>query len=161
MQNRHISNNVRLILDTLDYSEFVQYDSLIRFLDFYKTFDSLEHEFMMTALKKFGFRNFFCNSVNTLYANGNNSIKLSNGTSPRSPLKHGVLQGCPLSVYLFLLAAQLLNLHIKARTLKGMVIANREIIISQLADDPVLCLKDALQVSVAVCTIQSFSKAIH
>ena len=50
MQNRHISNNVRLVLDILDYSDLIQDDSYILFLDFYKAFDSLEHDFMMVTL---------------------------------------------------------------------------------------------------------------
>ncbi len=61
MQNRLISNNIRLILDLLDYSDFVRDDSFILFLDFYKAFDSLEHDFMNTALSKFGFGNYFAN----------------------------------------------------------------------------------------------------
>ena len=97
--------------------------------------------------------------MKTLYTNGNSSIKLSSGTSPRFPLKRGVRQGCPLSVYLFLLAAQLLNLQIKSSSLKGITIANQEIIISQLADDTVLFLKDATQIPIAVSTIESFSNA--
>uniref|UniRef100_A0A1A8QY68 Reverse transcriptase domain-containing protein n=1 Tax=Nothobranchius pienaari TaxID=704102 RepID=A0A1A8QY68_9TELE len=159
MCNRHISNNVRLILDLLDYSELVNEDSFVLFLDFYKAFDSLEHDFIMEALKKFGFGQFFCKSVQTLYNNGNSSIKLSNGTSPRFDLKRGVRQGCPLSVYLFLLAAQLLNLHIKHSNIKGISIANNHILISQLADDTALFLADASQVSVALNFISSFSKA--
>lgn len=159
MQNRHISNNIRLILDIIDYPELVQDDSLILFLDFYKAFDSLEHEFIFTALNKFGFGQSFCNAVRTLYSNSNSSIKLATGISPRFSLKRGVRQGCPLSVYLFLLSVQLLNSHIKLSSLKGLVIANREILISQLADDTALFLRDASQVSVAINNIQPFSKA--
>uniref|UniRef100_A0A3B3I0R1 Reverse transcriptase domain-containing protein n=1 Tax=Oryzias latipes TaxID=8090 RepID=A0A3B3I0R1_ORYLA len=159
MQNRHISNNIRLILDILDYSELVQDDSLILFLDFYKAFDSLEHNFIIAALNKFGFGQFFCNAVQTLYVNSNSSIKLASGTSPRFFLKRGVRQGCPLSVYLFLLSVQLLNLHIKLSPLKGLIVAEREIFISQLADDTALFLRDASQVAVAINIIQSFSKA--
>ena len=159
MQNRHISNNIRLIFDIIDYPEFVQDDSFILFLDFYKAFDSLEHDFIITALNKFGFGQSFCNAVHTLYSNSNSSIKLASGTSPRFSLKRGVRQGCPLSVYLFLLSVQLLNLHIKLSSLKGLVVANREIFISQLADDTALFLRDASQVSVAINSIQSFSNA--
>ncbi len=54
MRTRHISNNVRLVLDILDYSELMEEDSLILFLDFYKAFDSLEHDFMMSVLNRFG-----------------------------------------------------------------------------------------------------------
>lgn len=117
------------------------------------------HDFIITALNKFGFGQSFCNAVQMLYSNSNSSIKLASGTSPRFSLKRGVRQGCPLSVYLFLLSVQLLSSHIKLSPLKGLVIANREILISQLADDTALFLRVASQVSAAVDTIQSFSKA--
>lgn len=93
MQDRHISNNIRLVLDILDYSDLIQNGSYILFLDFYKAFDSLEHDFMMVTLSKFGFGNFFCKAVKTLYTNGNSSIKLSHGTTPTFPLNRGVRQG--------------------------------------------------------------------
>ncbi len=157
MQNRHISNNIRLILDIIDYPEFVQDDSFILFLDFYKAFDCLEHDFIITALNKFGFGQSFCNAVHNLYSNSNR--KLASGTSPRFSLKRGVRQGCPLSVYVFLLSVQFLNLPVKLSSLKGMVVANREIFMSQLADDTALFLRDASQVSVAINSLQSFSKA--
>jgi len=35
MKGRHISNNIGLVLDLLDYSEIVNDDALILFLDFY------------------------------------------------------------------------------------------------------------------------------
>jgi hypothetical protein len=40
MRNRHISNNVRLVLDILHYSDLITEDSFILFLDFYKAFDT-------------------------------------------------------------------------------------------------------------------------
>ncbi len=55
MKGRHISNNIRLVLDLLDYSELVNDDALILFLDFYKAFDTVEHAFMYEALRHFGF----------------------------------------------------------------------------------------------------------
>jgi len=41
MQSRHISNNIRLILDILYYFDIINNDSFIFFLDFYKAFDTL------------------------------------------------------------------------------------------------------------------------
>ena len=84
---------------------------------------------------------------------------LTAGTSPRFNLKRGVRQGCPVSPYLFLICTQLLSEFIKLSHLKGITIAEREIIISQLADDTTLFLKDASQVSVAIDIIKSFSNA--
>jgi len=103
MQNRHISNNIRLILDILDYSDIINNDSFILFLDYYKAFDTLEHSFLFQALKKIGFGDSFCKMVKMLYVNGSSSIKLKSGTSPRFFLDRGVRQGCPVSPYLFLI----------------------------------------------------------
>lgn len=59
MRNRHISNNIRLVLDILDYSDLITEDSFILFLDFYKAFDTVEHQFLFHSLEKFGFGDFF------------------------------------------------------------------------------------------------------
>jgi len=40
MQSRHISNNIRDILDILYYFDIINNDSFIFFLDFYKAFDT-------------------------------------------------------------------------------------------------------------------------
>lgn len=87
LKNRHISNNIRLVLDLLDYSELVRDDSYILFLDFYKAFDSIEHGFIFKTLVKFGFGAMFTKAIKTLYAHGNSSIKLKHGTSPRFELQ--------------------------------------------------------------------------
>lgn len=39
MAKTHISSNIRLVLDLIDYSGLIQSDALILFLDFYKAFD--------------------------------------------------------------------------------------------------------------------------
>lgn len=52
LPNRHISNNIRLILDALDYSYLLQKQSFILFLD------TLEHEFLFQALHRIGFSTF-------------------------------------------------------------------------------------------------------
>ena len=80
MRNRHISNNIRLILDLIDYSFLCPDDGLIMFLDFYKAFDTVEHNFICHAMDKFGFDDLFCKGVKTMYANGNSSVRLKNGT---------------------------------------------------------------------------------
>ncbi len=74
-------------------------------------------------------------------------------------LNCGVRPGCPVSPYLFLIAVQFLNLYIKRSHLKGVTIGNVELIISQLADDTALFLKDSSQVSVALNILQVFTKA--
>ncbi|XDV33381.1 hypothetical protein PO909_003805 [Leuciscus waleckii] len=129
------------------------------FLDFYKAFDSIEHGFIFKTLEKFGFGNLFIRAVKTLYVNGNSSIKLKHGTSPRFELQRGIRQGCPISPYLFILTTQLLANHIKNSALQGVGIMGKEIIISQLADDTTLFLKNSDQIPLALDAIKTFSDA--
>ncbi len=148
MKNRHISNNIRLILDLLDYSDLVSNDALILFLDFFKAFDTVEHNFIFKALVNFGFGNNFICVIKTLYNDINSCVSLSNGTSPRFYVSRGIRQGCPISPFLFLLAAELLNLYVVNCTgIKGIQIGEEELIISQLADDTCIFLKDQCQVN--------------
>uniref|UniRef100_A0A3P9LWP5 Reverse transcriptase domain-containing protein n=1 Tax=Oryzias latipes TaxID=8090 RepID=A0A3P9LWP5_ORYLA len=159
MKNRHISNNIRLVLDLIDYSDYCPDESFILFLDFYKAFDTIEHNFILHAIEKFGFGPFFRGAVKTMYAGGNCSIKLHAGTFPRFLLKRGVRQGCPISPYLFLPCTQLLTDSIKLSSLKGISIADHTVTISQLADDTTLFLKDHSQVPLAINLINNFSAA--
>jgi len=77
MEKRHITNNIRLVLDILDYVDLIPNESYLLFLDFYKAFDSLEHNFIFQALTKFGFGDSFCRAIRTLYKNNNSVIKLN------------------------------------------------------------------------------------
>lgn len=67
MRNRHISNNIRLVLDLIDYSDLCTDNRFILFIDFYKAFDTIEHEFIFHALEKFGFGSFFSRAIKTMY----------------------------------------------------------------------------------------------
>ncbi len=108
---------------------------LLLFLDFYKAFDSIEFPFILKSLSSFGFGTNIINEIQTLYNNSNASIKLQHGTTHRFNIERGIRQGCPISPYRFLLPMQLLAIHIKNSNLKGISVANRSILISQLADD--------------------------
>lgn len=69
----------------------------------------------------------------------------------------GIRQGCPIFPYLFLLAAQILCVHVN---LKGITIAEREVVICQLADEATLCLSNDRQILLAINIMDSFSKAL-
>lgn len=43
MAKHCISSNVRLILDLMDYSDYINFNAQMVFCDFYKGFDSIEH----------------------------------------------------------------------------------------------------------------------
>jgi len=111
------------------------------FFDFFKAFDSVEHPFMFYCSEHFGLGAYFCNALITLYAVRNGSLKLNNGTTQRFHLERGVRQGCPVSVYLFLVVAQVFCHFIKSSQIKRIQVEERSVLISQLADDTALLLK--------------------
>lgn len=159
MSNRHISSNIRLIFDLLDYSEYINSEALILFLDFYKAFDTIEHNFLFLTLQNFGFGPNFVSTVQMLYKNINSCVMLYPHTTSRFPVKRSVRQGCPLAPFLFLLTVELLSIYVKNSTVKGINIFNKEIKITQLADDTALFLSDKYQVSHAISLVQKFSEA--
>jgi len=76
MSNRHISSNIRLVLDLLDYSDNINSDAMIVFLDFYKAFDTVEHYFLFKALQIFDFGQKMISIVKMLYKNIDISVIL-------------------------------------------------------------------------------------
>ncbi|XP_035990507.1 uncharacterized protein LOC118562322 [Fundulus heteroclitus] len=159
MKERHIANNIRLVLDLIEYKDFLKDEHLILFLDFQKAFDTVSHKFIIDSLNFFNFGQTFINAVKTLYMGGNSCIKLANGTSPRFYIKKGIRQGCPTSPILFLIVAQILCNLIHKSPFKGITLNEREIKISQLADDTTLFLKNESQIEDALKVVNKFSKS--
>uniref|UniRef100_A0A8P4KTL1 Reverse transcriptase domain-containing protein n=1 Tax=Dicentrarchus labrax TaxID=13489 RepID=A0A8P4KTL1_DICLA len=141
-------------------SDSVHSEAFILFLDFYKAFDTIEHKFLTECLKLFGFGNQFIDTIEMFYKGINSSVIINYSTSHRSDIKRGVRQGCPISPFLFILVVELLSLNIIHDTdFKGISIFNREIRISQLADDTTLFLKDKEQLVKAIDLVKQFSLA--
>lgn len=157
MPGRNITNNIRLILDMIDYNEYILDDSLILFIDFYKAFDTISHQFITRVIQFFGFGEGFLKVVRTLYKGCNGSVKLTNGTTPRFDIRRGIRQGCPLSPLLFLLVAQAMAVHIKKYQFLGIRALGREFKLSQLADDTAIFLKNKFEVSKVISCIGEFS----
>ena len=74
--------------------------------DIEKAFDSLDHDFLLSVLKKIGFgENFICWVKISL--NDQQSCTINRGfTTPYFNLEKGARQGDPISGYLFILALE-------------------------------------------------------
>ncbi len=55
LKGHSIRDNIRLLLDLLDYSDRIEDGGFILFLDFCKAFDRVEHPFILDTLQHFGF----------------------------------------------------------------------------------------------------------
>ena len=75
---RNISENIRSILDIMEYTKVKKLPGLILFIDFKKAFDSLEWDFLEKCLEKFNFGPDFRRWVNIFY-NDLQSCVINNG----------------------------------------------------------------------------------
>ena len=66
VQNRCIGEGGRLISDILDISDKLSIDGYLVPVDIKKAFDSLDREFLLVILKKFGFGNYFIDWIKIL-----------------------------------------------------------------------------------------------
>ncbi len=160
VKGRNIHNHTRLILDFVDYREYITTESYVLFLDFFKAFDSIEHSFLLKTLQFLGFGNNFCDIVKMLYTDISSMVSLNPGMTPSFKVLRGIRQGCPISPKLFILATQLLTLLIDySKEIQGITIFDKEFKISQFADDTSIFLKDKSMVDKTLEIISFFSKA--
>uniref|UniRef100_A0A8C6M6K1 Reverse transcriptase domain-containing protein n=1 Tax=Nothobranchius furzeri TaxID=105023 RepID=A0A8C6M6K1_NOTFU len=160
LKGRSIHNNIRLVMDIIEYSDMINDDGFILFLDFYKAFDSVEHQFIFSVLEHLGFGVKFTNLIRGLYRNISSCVSLPRGSTPRFNVSVGIPQGCPISPCLFILVSEMLAIYLKnCVDLKKLNVLGTELIISQLADDTTLFLKDYKQIPIAIDKIKLFSAA--
>ena len=160
IKGRFIGENIRLIDGIIQYAAQHNVPGLLLFIDFEKAFDSLEWPFILDTLRFFGFGPSIIKWIKTFYCKIESCI-LNNGWSSNffQP-QRGVRQGCPLSPYLFILAAEMLAKTIRSnRRIKGIYVDKNEVKISQYADDTTLILDGSRESLVAALqTLEDFSK---
>ena len=147
LKGRNIGNNIRLILDIIDYTDIEDIPGAILLLDIEKAFDSVSHQFLFQTLKKFNFGDQFISWVETIYSCRKSYI-INNGflTEPIDMCK-GIFQGCPISPYLFLLVIETMSISVRQNEkIKGIPVYDKELKISLLADDST-CFIDGSQES--------------
>lgn len=108
-----IHNNIRLVMDIIEYRNQIENDGYLFFLDFYKALNSVEHQFIFQVLEHLGFGIKFRNLIGGLYQNISCCTVLSHGTTPSFNVSVGIPQGCPISPYLFILVTEMLAIYIK------------------------------------------------
>ena len=146
-----------MISDIMDYTKTENLPGILLSLDFKKAFDTLEWPYINKVLDTLNFGEGIKRWISVFYANIETAV-LNNGFATKwfKPSR-GVRQGCPLSLYLFVLSAEILAAKIRQNNLiKGINLFGIEAKISQFADDTNLFCADISSVENAFVTINDF-----
>ena len=131
-KNRFIGENITLLNSILSYTDIEKIEGLLLFIDFEKTFDTLEWSFIEKTLKYYNFGGSFILWIKLFYTDISSSIQNNGWSSDFFNLGRGVRQGCPLSPYLFILCAEILGAAVRRdKLIRGIQISDNECKISQ------------------------------
>ena len=111
-------------------------------IDAEKTFDEIEHTFMMRkkkTLQKAGTKGTYLNIIKSIYDKHTANIILNDEKVKAFPLKSGTRQECPLSPLLFNIVLEVLATAIgEEKEIKGIQIGKEEVKLSLFVDDMIL-----------------------
>ena len=94
-------------------------------LDFFKAIDRVDWDFIFSALQKFGYGDKFIYMIKVVYISIQSKNKINGFLSDSFTLMQAVRQGCPLSILLYIIAAEVLANFIDAdKRIKGIHIGD-------------------------------------
>ena len=103
VNERFIGESSRLIDDVIEVCDIQKISGYLLTLDFEKAFDSLNHNFLIAVLKKYGFGEDFVDWIK-LFLRDQESCVINGGhTTTYFRLERGARQGDPISAYLLCL----------------------------------------------------------
>ena len=143
IKGRYIGENIRLILDIIEYTNLKINPGIIIFLDFEKAFDSISWDFLFKTLNAFNFGEYFLSWIKILYNKPLSCVSNNGHATQFFEISRGIRQGCPISALLFILVAEIMSINIRNNEkIEGVCIGNKTVCITQLADDTSLFLKN-------------------
>ena len=156
-QDRYIGETVRSIFDIMEFTVNENVPGMLIFIDFQKTFDSLEWDFIFGCLEAFNFGPDFSRWVKTFYKNLQSCVINNGNVSDFLFLGRSIRQGDPLSPYLFVLAAEVLAIAVRRNVgIRGIFVDGQETKLLQYADDMTAVLSDITSAQTLFNLLDSF-----
>jgi hypothetical protein len=115
---------------------------LIISIDAENTFDMIQHNFMIKALRKLGIEGMYLNIIKAIHDRPIANIILNEEKLKLFPLKSGMRQRFPLSPVLFNIVLEFLVRAIRQEEIKQIQIGKKTVKRSLFADDMILYLND-------------------
>ena len=113
VKGRTIFDAVRTIDDVISFMALKNISSLMIAVDFEKAFDSVNWNLLRKTLDRFNFGPSFIAWIKAFYSDIKSCVINNGFTSPLFKLSRGVLQGDPLSPYLFIRVVEILATNIQ------------------------------------------------
>ena len=136
LEKRFIGHNIASLIEVIEYCEENDIAAVLLSIDFEKAFDKLDWDFLWKCMAFFKIPDNIIEWVKMLYTGANSCVTNNGHMSDYFAMGRGVRQGCPLSPYLLIIAAEVLAISIRNNNeIKGIVIGNKEYKIKQFADD--------------------------
>ncbi|XP_071727872.1 uncharacterized protein [Rutidosis leptorrhynchoides] len=139
----YILDGALIVNESIDYLNKAQKKSFIFKVDFEKAFDSLSWDFLMDVMERMGFGCRWRKWILACLKSASISVLVNGSPTNEFSLKRGVRQGDPLSPFLFIIAAEGLNILTKTAITngfyKGVEIGASNCLVSHLqyADDTI------------------------
>ena len=111
--NRSIFSNLFTIRKIINHSNTKNINSFIISVDQEKVFDKVDREFLYQIMRKLGYSEIFIEFIKKLYQNTLSIISNNGFLSTPFSLCRGVRQGCLLSLLLYIINGEVINLNIK------------------------------------------------
>ena len=112
-------------------------------IDAEKTFNKIQHPFMIKMLQKMGIEGTYLNIVKAIYEKPTANIILNGEKLKAFPLRSGTRQVCPLLPLLFNIVLEVLAMAIREeKEIKGIQIGKQEVKLSLFADDMILYIEN-------------------
>lgn len=109
LPGRHIRENVRTVLNILEYADKTPAEKIgFFFLDAEKAFDNVDWQFMKQLLMEIAFGGKCQNVIEKIYSKQEAAIRINKDLTETLHVQKGTRQGCPLSPLLFILVLEVL-----------------------------------------------------
>ena len=136
LEKRFIGHNIASLIEIIEFCDENEIAAVLLSIDFEKAFDKLDWNFLWKCMEFFKIPDNIIQWVKILYSGANSCVTNNGHMSNYFAMGRGVRQGCPLSPYLFIIAAEILAISIRSNNdIKGIVIGEKEYKIKQFADD--------------------------
>ena len=108
VKNRCISESGRLISDVIEMCDILDIPGYLITMDIEKVFGFLDHDFLISVFKKFGFGENYIYWIKVLLNDQQSGVINGGFTAPYFNLEKGARQGDPISAYLLILDLEVL-----------------------------------------------------